>query len=420
MRVGIVGCGIAGQATGIALARAGHDVSIFERFPEVRPVGAGLLLQPSGQEALAQLGLLESARTWGEPIARLYGRTTRGRMVMDLRYEDCEAGAFGLGIHRAALFHILYDALARSSAKVFLDFEVSAIATPDAPRIVAQDGREEGPFDLVIDCAGAHDQLRRVVSASFTAREYLWGALWTTCADRRETFAGELRQVYRGASTMIGVLPIGRVPDESSGCRHVAFFWSVKHGDFAELREKGLDSLKAKILTHWPEVAPILEEIPTFDAFSLAAYRDVRLPSWHRGRVLALGDAAHATSPQLGQGANLALIDAVMLAYALNGDDIDAALSRFVRTRRAHVNYYQLGSRALTPFFQSDSRLLGFLRDLLLGPIGRLPVIDQVMRTTLSGVRMFPFGLFHFPPSGAKETTSPRDRAEISDVAQEQ
>jgi 2-polyprenyl-6-methoxyphenol hydroxylase-like FAD-dependent oxidoreductase len=86
LRIGIIGCGIAGQAAAIALARDGHDVTVFERFAEAKPVGAGLLLQPSGQLALERLGILDRVKQWGAPVKRLYGRTTGGRTIMDLRY----------------------------------------------------------------------------------------------------------------------------------------------------------------------------------------------------------------------------------------------------------------------------------------------------------------------------------------------
>ena len=108
MRIGIIGCGIAGQAAAIALARDGHDVTVFERFAEARPVGAGLLLQPSGQLVLERLGLLDAANKWGAPVDRLHGRTSRDRTIMDLRYAKLGKDVHGLGIHRAALFKVLH------------------------------------------------------------------------------------------------------------------------------------------------------------------------------------------------------------------------------------------------------------------------------------------------------------------------
>ncbi len=394
MRIGIIGCGIAGQAAAIALARDGHDVTVLERFAEAKPLGAGLLLQPSGLQALDRLGLLDSALRWGAPVTRLYGKTVRGRMVMDLRYADI--GANGIGIHRAALFDLLHEALLASGAQIRLGFEVRRIEDLRAPRLIARDGRDDGPFDLVLNCAGAHDSLRETLGVRVRAPLYPWGALWATCIDRTGAFGGELRQVYEGAHLMIGILPIGRAP--GSGENSVSFFWSLRLEDFAAQRDAGLDALKSRVLAAWPEAQPIVDEIKSFEALSLATYRDVRLRPSLKGRVLAIGDAAHGTSPQLGQGANLALIDAIVLASVLRREsDIDAALSRYVKQRRAHLRFYQMASAALTPAFQSDSRAIAWARDMFLGPMGRLPGLKHVMRTTLAGTRKFPLGMYRLP-----------------------
>jgi 2-polyprenyl-6-methoxyphenol hydroxylase-like FAD-dependent oxidoreductase len=396
LRIGIIGCGIAGQAAAIALARDGHDVTVVERFAEAKPLGAGLLLQPSGLLALNRLGLLDAALRWGTPVARLHGKTVRGRMVMDLRYADIGENVHGVGIHRAALFDVLHDAVIASGAQIRLGFDATAIENPRSPRLVARDGREEGPFDLVLDCAGAHDILRATLGARVRAPLYPWGALWATCPDRAGAFAGELRQVYDRARLMIGILPIGRAP--ASGENSVSFFWSLRLEDGAAQRDAGLDALKSRVLAAWPAAAPILDEIKSFDALSLATYRDVRMRPAFKERVLAIGDAAHGTSPQLGQGANLALIDAVVLAHALqHGSDIDSALRGYVNQRRAHLRFYQWASAALTPAFQSDSRVIAWARDILLGPLGRLPGLKKVMRTTLAGMRKFPLGIYRLP-----------------------
>ncbi|HSM96705.1 MAG TPA: NAD(P)/FAD-dependent oxidoreductase [Rhizomicrobium sp.] len=398
MRIGIIGCGIAGQAAGIALARDGHDVTVYERFAEAKPVGAGLLLQPSGQLALERLGVLDSARRWGAPVERLHGRTTGGRTVMDLRYAKLGKDVQGLGLHRAALFNALNDGLLSSGAKVVLGFDVIKIKDVDAPRLIARDGRQEGPFDLVVDCAGAHDTLRKSLAAPVDDPVYPWGCLWTILPDRTGAFEGELRQVLESAQIMIGILPVGRVPGAEFDDNHVALFWSLLHKQYGAQRASGIDILRGRIEHYWPQAKPILDELHDINQFTLATYRDVRMKTWRDRHVLVIGDAAHGTSPQLGQGANLALIDALTLASALrHNSSIEAALSAYEKSRRPHVRFYQTASRRVTPMFQSHKRMAGWFRDAFFGPMAKTPGIGRIMRTTLAGMRKYPFGLWKMP-----------------------
>src|SRR5262249_53461060 len=114
-------------------------------------------------------------------------------------------------------------------------------------------------------------------------------------------------------------------------------------------------------------------------------YHDVAMRPWHSDRIVFIGDAAHATSPQLGQGANLALMDSLALADAvIAAPDVPSALASYSDARKHHLAYYQLATRALTPLFQSDSRLLGVARDLVF-PISHwfAPLRRRMVRTML-------------------------------------
>jgi len=197
---------------------------------------------------------------------------------------------------------------------------------------------------------------------------------------------------------MMGVLPVGRVPGGAKEFPLVAFFWSLRLDDLDAQRKAGIDVLKARAIKAWPAAEPIIREISRFEDLSFATYRDVALGDWRRGRVIVIGDAAHGTSPQLGQGANLALIDAVMLAHHLaRENNVDTALKDFYRARRPHIRFYRWASRALTPAFQSDSRVIPWLRDTFLPYANLLPGGRYMTRTTLSGVRKFPFGKWKLP-----------------------
>src|SRR5205823_2272253 len=110
--------GVAGQAVASFLSEAGHDVIVFERFAEPRPLGAGLLLQPTGLAVLRALGVGEEALALGGKILGLEAKTAGGRTVLDLAYADLQPRAHGLGIRRSVLFDLLHGRLKRSPAKL--------------------------------------------------------------------------------------------------------------------------------------------------------------------------------------------------------------------------------------------------------------------------------------------------------------
>ncbi len=109
-----------------------------------------------------------------------------------------------------------------------------------------------------------------------------------------------------------------------------------------------------------------------------AVYRDVRLARWHADGLAVVGDAGHAMSPQLGQGANLALMDAAALADA-------PSPAAYSRARRAHLRYYTLASWALNAVFQHDRRAMAWPRDRLIRPASRIPPLRALMTATLAG-----------------------------------
>ena len=117
-RVAIVGSGTAGPAAGIFLARAGHEVTLFERAEEELAVGAGFLLQPTGLAVLRELGLEEEVLAVTQRIDGLYCEAGSGKVLLDLNYGELEEGLFGLGTHRLSLLGILLKALRSAGAGI--------------------------------------------------------------------------------------------------------------------------------------------------------------------------------------------------------------------------------------------------------------------------------------------------------------
>jgi 2-polyprenyl-6-methoxyphenol hydroxylase-like FAD-dependent oxidoreductase len=372
--IGIVGCGVAGQAASILLADAGHAVTVFERFAEPRPIGAGLLLQPTGLAVLRELGLADEAMAQGARVVGLEGRTQRGRSVLGLRYADLHPKAFGLGIRRSALFDLLHARLRRSPAKLVTGAEIVDVAQGS---VVDKQGVRHGPFDLVVIADGAHSALRARLMPAARAPLYPWGCVWTTVPDLAGLgAAGLLRQRVHGTTVMMGLLPVGQ--------GQMTMFWSLPVESLAPGKSIDLRTWRRTAGALWPEAAAMAAA----DDFARATYRHVALPRWNDGPVLFIGDAAHGTSPQLGQGANLGLLDAHALFCALSeSDDLAAALAVFARRRSSTVRFYRQASHLLTPFFQSRLAPLGWLRDAFMGVGCHLPGMRPLMGSTLAGTR---------------------------------
>lgn len=389
--VAVIGCGTAGAASALFLSRAGHRVTLFERVPEPGPVGAGIMMQPSGLLVLERLGLAGPILRRGAKVERLCCDTAGGRTVLDLAYGDLGEGLFGVGLHRGVLFETLHGAVKGSAVHLRCGMAIERLRrAPDRDRVLVEDdtGVRHGPFDLVVVCDGARSRVRdSMPSVSRTVRPYPWGALWFIGKDPALRYTGRLHQIVRGARRMIGLLPTGLGPDGAQ-VPLVSLFASVRADTVDAVRARGLDAWKDDVRSVAPHAAPVLEQVTSFDQLTFAAYFDVTMPRWHAHRVVFLGDAAHATSPQLGQGCNLALVDAADLEDALDASrTVAAALDRYTASRRDHLAYYQLATRWLTPFFQSDGDWLGILRDLALGPACAVPYVRREMVRSMAGTK---------------------------------
>lgn len=391
--VGVVGCGYAGGAAALALARAGHRVTVYEAVETPGPVGAGIVLQPTGLAALARLGLDAAVIARGSPLHGLHCRTPRDHTVLDLDYGDLAPGLFGLGLHRGALFEILYDAVRAEGITVHCGIACEGLTQPVQGKraIVDTAGRTHGPHDLVVVADGARSSLRDDASLTRRVKSYPYGALWYVAEAPDDLADDALMQTCEGTRTLLGLLPSGLGPRRAPGekdRRLVTLFWSVRVDAAEALKNAGLEAFRREAVRVDPRSAPVVAQLRSMDELLLSTYLDVVMDDWHTSGLVYLGDAAHAMSPQLGQGCNLALVDAMVLADSLAANPtLTEGLSHYTRARRAHLRFYQFASRWLTPFFQSDLRFLGAPRDWLMGWMCRLPYFRGQMIRSMVGIK---------------------------------
>lgn len=392
LRIGIVGAGIGGLALAALLAQSGAKVEVIERFDAPQPIGSGLVVQPVGMAVLDRIGIGQAARELGQTITRMEGRTKR-KLVLEADYS---AGAPGLGMHRATLHHLLWQAMQASGAGVTLAATVTGYRQDGTIRATGSFG-ESDDFDLLVDASGAGSLLSKI-HAKALAFGAVWGTVpWVAASDLP---ADRLTQRYHQASRMAGILPIGCLPGDPTPL--AAVFWSLPANALAHWPDQSAAEFadwKDEVCSFWPEITPFLTTLQNPADMTVARYSHGARNRFYQGRLVFLGDSAHRASPQLGQGANMALLDALSLTRALGlSRDVDEALAFHQKTRNAHIRAYQALSGVLTPMYQSHSNILPGLRDHLLAPVSRLCIVRPLISALVSGTLLPPLRGYDLPP----------------------
>jgi len=316
MRVIVVGAGIGGLALAIALRRAGHDVTVLERAPEIRPIGAGIGLWANAMHALDRLGVRDAVAARGARAGRAVILTADGRELSAVPAELLD----GVAIHRGDLQAVLLDA----AGDVRLRADVTSVAQrDDRAAATLADGSEEAA-ELLVGADGVNSVVREALGGARV--RYSGYTAWRGVAPLAIE-SGRLSESW-GVGERFGMLDIGRSR---------TYWFATKNAPEGEPDEPG--GRKAELVRRfsgWHDPAPALLEATDESGIlrNDVVYLDP-LPHWSEGRIVLLGDAAHATTPGIGQGAAQALEDAVVLADALaGGDDIPTALAAYESARR--------------------------------------------------------------------------------------
>lgn len=373
LNIGIVGAGTAGLAAAIALARAGHHVTVFEKHKALTALGAGLLIQPQGVAALETLGVGAAFSAASVPVDRLLGICHRNWTLVDVAYDEAQAR----GVSRAALSHLLHEAALATGVELRYDSPVERLVG-GAQQAELHIGGQAAAFDLVVIADGAASRLPAQAGLAVASTEYAWGALWAMFDVEHWPNPTCLAQRFHSTRKMFGLMPTARV----DGKLRLSMFWSLPRTGYQAWRQRPIDSWKDELLSLWPEAAPVVSQIDSHDQFTLATYWHARARRLAQGRVCVIGDAAHAMSPQLGLGATLAVQDALALAGAVDQHGPVAGGALYSKRRLCAVRNYQMLSKALTPCFQADGG--GLWRDLLFAAGLNVPGMRRLMYRSIA------------------------------------
>ena len=388
MKIAIVGCGIGGLAVAGFLSDSDHKVTLYDQFDTPAPMGSGLVIQPVGLRILENLGAAKEALAKGAKGYRMLGyEAVTKRKVLDVSYGPKDGPDFGLGIHRASLFEALLNACIAKGIEIINAHEITGHTLSENKRTLTfANGTISAPYDLIIDASGANSPLSPMQSKILP-----YGAIWGTVdwPDQTELRYDQLQQRYRRACNMIGILPIGSLPGSSTP--KAALFWSLPQNQYVQWRGTPLDHWKSEANTLWPALAPFVDQIKSHDDMTMASYTHGTMRKPYTSGLVHIGDAAHRASPQLGQGANMALLDAYALAQCLKKLPLELALPAYMNARKTHVTLYQAMSWAFTPMYQSDSRILPLIRDLLLAPTSTIWPVSSILTSLVKGTMVSPY-----------------------------
>jgi 2-polyprenyl-6-methoxyphenol hydroxylase-like FAD-dependent oxidoreductase len=329
-RILIVGGGIAGLALGRALREQGVLPEIIERAASWPTGGTGLYLPGNGVRALGALGLADTLMDRAVRMShqRILDHTGRQLAELELSTLWNPVGPC-VGIARGELHGILLEGVA--GVPMRLGTTLTALSQEDDGVDVAFADGSTGTYDLVVGADGIHSSIRRLVFGNIHPR-YLGLVSWRFLVDRAaaiDTWTAMLapRQAFL-------VMPVGP--------NRLYCYADLATPATEDPTGRDLDRFRALFVEFADPVPGILSELESFDSIHFSPIEEIVVNTWIQGRVVLIGDAAHATSPNMAEGASMALEDALVLArmLAMHGSP-DEALSAFSERRRTRIRWVQ-------------------------------------------------------------------------------
>ncbi len=322
----VIGGGVGGLTAAIALRRRGFDVDVIEKDPDWAVYGVGIIQQSNVIRAMADLGLLDEYldAAFGFDHVDVYLPDGRhAARIPSLKLVDGRPA--NLGVSRRALHKVLGDRAVGEGAQVRLGIVAPALDDDgDGVDVRFNDGAQ-GRYDIVVGADGVFSQTRRAILPNAPEPEFTGQSVWRYNFPRPADV--DCLRAYDGPIG-IGLVPLSRTlmymyvtTPEPGNPRY------AREGLAAAMREK-LKGAPPGIAEYVPQITDDREVVYKPEECILVE------GDWHKGRVVLLGDAVHATTPHLGQGAGMAIEDAVVLADELSRAETPEAAFRAYRERR--------------------------------------------------------------------------------------
>jgi 2-polyprenyl-6-methoxyphenol hydroxylase-like FAD-dependent oxidoreductase len=353
----IVGGGIGGLTAAVAFRQRGFNVTLVEKDPAWTAYGVGIIQQGNVLRALSALGILDryvDAGAGFDYVAVYAPDGTKLARVPSPRL--LKAYPANLGISRRALQKVLGEAASEAGAVIRLGVTVDAFADRGACVGVRFSNGEECTFDLVVGADGIYSQTRAMIFPEAVAPAFTGQAVWRYNLPRAADL--DALHVYNGAIGA-GLVPTGK------GVMYL-YLTTPEPSNPRYARQELAAVMRQKASACAPAIRALAQQITENEGVVYRPLEGLLVEGpWYRGRIVLLGDAAHTTTPHLGQGAGLAIEDSLVLAEELaRGDNIDEVFSVYRERRFERCAYVVRASLAIC-----------------MGQLGKGPLIDNARAT---------------------------------------
>jgi 2-polyprenyl-6-methoxyphenol hydroxylase-like FAD-dependent oxidoreductase len=382
----VVGAGIGGLTASLVLSRVAARVTLVERAERPSEVGAALALQPNGMAVLDRLGLLPAVEAVSARIDRMDIRSVTGRRLLTAGMPDLGAGLdHALAVRRTGLHQLLLDAVA-GVASIDTRFGWTAVSADPSGTVTitstAENSLDLGSMSLRADVIVGADGVNSAVRSrgGFKSRMSLGSSYVRTIVRGR---ASPWFEEYWTPLGSFGHAPLGG---------DLIYFWAAAHvaGAADAVARGDLVAFRQEWRRVLPAAADLLERVSSFDDLLVNTVRSVACRRWFSGRLVLLGDAAHAMPPNLGQGANSALVDSLVLAEELaRAPSVMDALVGYDKRRRPLARRLQKTAEMLQRLCGVERGTTMRARDTLLAGLARFPQLSEnaIRRTLAADVR---------------------------------
>ncbi|MBR0794965.1 FAD-dependent monooxygenase [Bradyrhizobium jicamae] len=350
LQIAIVGGGIGGLTTSLALRARGLSVTVFEQADELREIGAGVTIYPNAMLLLNRLGLADEIEKIGCPITGQVMRTSTGELINASTTPSTSIQSYN--VHRADFLKLLANA--QPKATLHLGHRLSGARETDGRVCLSFSNGATVNSDVVIGADGIHSALQREIGLkTYPSSEEIMayrGLIPTDKLSWAKDIGGRMsRWIGKGRSFLCYPVSSGRLMNM------VAFVPTNLDSEESWTAPGDLKALSTEY-AGWDD--PVLETIGALDStFRWGIYDRAPLPYWCAGRAALLGDAAHAMVPHLGQGAAQAIEDGFTLAAFLEGakpKDVSKRLKAYERTRLERTSQIQALARETGRFFRAE------------------------------------------------------------------